>query len=231
MRILALDTSTEWCSVAVGEGAPWLERAEHVGQSHSERLLPMVGAALAALQWTAADLDGIAFGCGPGSFTGIRIGCAVAQGLGFALDRPVLGVPTLEAIAVADGDDDILCCLDARMREVYVAAYRRSGGKLRQVAPPAVLAPAGVELPAAEFPPAGWTGAGNGFAAYPDLATRLGLGRVHPAARPTATAIAMLALPRLAAGDGLPAAEALPLYVRHRGALTTRERAAGAVLS
>jgi tRNA threonylcarbamoyladenosine biosynthesis protein TsaB len=231
MRILALDTSTEWCSVAVGEGAPWLERAEHVGQLHSGRLLPMVGAALAAVQWTAADLDGIAFGCGPGSFTGIRIGCAVAQGLGFALDRPVLGVPTLEAIAVADGDDDVLCCLDARMREVYVAAYRRSGGKLRQVAPPAVLAPAGVELPAAEFPPAGWTGAGNGFAAYPDLAARLGLGRVHPAARPTATAIAMLALPRLAAGDGLPAAEALPLYVRHRVALTTRERAAGAVLS
>jgi len=231
MRILALDTSTEWCSVAVGEGAPWLECAEHVGQSHSERLLPMVGAALAAVQWTAADLDGIAFGCGPGSFTGIRIGCAVAQGLGFALDRPLLGVPTLEAIAVADGDDDVLCCLDARMREVYVAAYRRSGGKLRQVAPPAVLAPAGVELPAAEFPPAGWTGAGNGFAAYPDLAARLGLGRVHPAARPTATAIAMLALPRLAAGDGLPAAEALPLYVRHRVALTTRERAAGAVLS
>ena len=190
-------------------------------------------AALAAAQWTAADLDGIAFGCGPGSFTGIRIGCAVAQGLGFALDRPLVGVPTLEAIALADGRATMSpCrCLDARMREVYVAVYRRSDGGLRQVVPSAVLAPGGVELPPSELPPARWTGAGNGFAAYPELATRLGLGRVHPEARPTATAIAMLALPRLAAGDGVPAAEALPLYVRHRVALTTLERAAGAVLS
>ena len=104
MRILALDTSTEWCSVAVGDAGAWLERSEHVGQAHSERLLPMVDAALAAAQWAPVDLDAIAFGCGPGSFTGIRIGCAVAQGLAFALDRPLLGVPTLEAIAARDRD-------------------------------------------------------------------------------------------------------------------------------
>ncbi|MBK6337265.1 MAG: tRNA (adenosine(37)-N6)-threonylcarbamoyltransferase complex dimerization subunit type 1 TsaB [Betaproteobacteria bacterium] len=231
MRILALDTSTEWCSVAVGVAGAWLERSEHVGQAHSERLLPMVDAALAAAQWAPVDLDAIAFGCGPGSFTGIRIGCAVAQGLAFALDRPLLGVPTLEAIAVADGSDDVLCCLDARMREVYVAAYRRIEGRLTEVAAPAVLPPARVRLPEGMPAARRWTGAGPGFAAYADLAPRLGLARVHAAALPTATAIATLASPRLLAGEGVPAAAALPLYVRHHVALTTAERAAGAVLS
>jgi tRNA threonylcarbamoyladenosine biosynthesis protein TsaB len=230
MRLLALDTSTDWCSVALGEDGEWVEFAERVGQAHSERLLPMVGAALAALQWTRADLDAIAFGCGPGSFTGIRIGCAVAQGLGLALDRPLLGVPTLEAVAAVDGSDDVLCCLDARRREVYVAAYRRAGGQLREVAAPAVQAPASVVLPGSGPRAAAWAGAGNGFAAYPDLAPRLGLGRVNAAARPTASAIATLALPRLMAGAGVPAADAAPLYVRHRVALTSSERAAGAVL-
>ena len=229
MRLLALDTSTDWCAVALGEDGGWVERAECVGQAHSQRLLPMVGAALAAFGWTTADLDAIAYGCGPGSFTGIRIGCAVAQGLGFALDRPLLGVPTLEALAAADGGNDVLCCIDARMREVYVAAYRRRDGELQELAAPAVLAPGDVVLPAG-VPTAGWAGAGNGFRAYPELAPRLGLARVNASARPTASAIATLALPRLAAGAGVPAAEALPLYVRHRVALTSTERAAGAVL-
>jgi tRNA threonylcarbamoyladenosine biosynthesis protein TsaB len=231
MRILALDTSTEWCSVAVGSAGAWLERSEHVGQAHSERLLPMVAAALAAAQWSPADLEGIAFGSGPGSFTGIRIGCAVAQGLALALDRPALPVPTLEAIAVADGSDAVLCCLDARMREVYVAAYRRIDGRLDEALAPAVLSPAKVRLPEGASGSVRWSAAGPGFAAYPDLAPRLGLLRVNAAALPTATAIATLALPRLAAGGGVPAADALPLYVRHRVALTTAERAAGALLS
>ena len=231
MRILALDTSTEWCSVAVGEHGSWCVRSERVGQSHSERLLPMVGAALAEAQWAVAGLDGIAFGCGPGAFTGIRIGCAVAQGLGLALDRPVLGVPTLEAIAAEDGGAGVICCLDARMREVYVATYRRTAAGLAEVAAPAVLAPAAVKPPAGEPPPGGWVGAGPGFAAYPTLAAGLGLARVNADALPTAVAIATLALPRFAAGRGVPAAQALPLYVRQRVALTSAERAAGAVLS
>lgn len=231
MRILALDTSTEWCSVAVGSAGSWIERSEHVGQRHSERLLPMVAAALAAAQWSTSDLDGIAFGCGPGSFTGIRIGCGVAQGLALALDRPLLGVPTLEAVAVADGGDAVLCCIDARMREVYVAAYRKAEGRLYEALAPAVLAPAEVALPNGSGSPQGWTGAGPGFAAYPGLASRLGLLRVNEAALPTATAIATLALPRLIAGEGVPPALALPLYVRHRVALTTAERAAGAALA
>jgi tRNA threonylcarbamoyladenosine biosynthesis protein TsaB len=230
MKLLALDTSTEWCSVAVGDGPRWHVREEHAGQTHSERLLPMVGAALAASGWTLAELDGIAFGAGPGSFTGIRIGCGVAQGLALGIDRPVVPVPTLAAIAHAlwraQGATRVVACLDARMREIYVAAYERGPQAWTETHPPAVLAPGEVALALSGV----WVGAGNGFAAYPALAAQLGLATVDAAARPTAQAIGELALPRLMAGEGVDAGAALPLYVRHRVALTAAERAAGARL-
>jgi tRNA threonylcarbamoyladenosine biosynthesis protein TsaB len=226
MRVLAFDTSTEWCSVAVGDGAQWHEHDEHAGQSHSERLLPMVRAVLAEAGWGLSDLDGIAFGAGPGSFTGVRIGCGVAQGLALGADLPVVPVPTLAAIAAASGRARVLACLDARMREVYVAAYVQRQGIWSEVAAPAVLAPAAVTLPGE----GGWFGAGGGYAAYPDLGPRLGLVAVDSSIRPDAAAIGKLALPRLLAGNGVPAADVRPLYVRHRVALTAAERAAGAVL-
>jgi tRNA threonylcarbamoyladenosine biosynthesis protein TsaB len=230
MRILALDTSTESCSVAVGGEGGWVDATEAVGHGHSERLLPMVRAVLAQAGWALAQLDGIAFGAGPGSFTGLRIGCAVAQGLALALDRPALPVPTLEALAVHAGADCVLCCLDARMREVYVAGFVREGARLRCVLPAAVLPPAAVALPRTAPAAPHWIGAGPGFAAYPDLAARLGLAGVDAARMPTARAIGMLALPRFANGEGVAAGSALPLYVRHRVALTEAERAAGAAL-
>jgi tRNA threonylcarbamoyladenosine biosynthesis protein TsaB len=230
MRILALETSTEWCSVAVGDGTRWHWHDERAGHTHSERLLPMADAALAEAGWSLRDLDGIAFGAGPGSFTGIRIGCGVAQGLALGADLPVVPVPTLQAIAQgafrARGWRRVVACLDARMREVYVAAYARDGDEWREVAAPTVGLPAGVARPdSPEGTP--WAGAGNGFAAYPTLATRLAL--VEPAddVHPTALAIGALAWPRLAAGEGVDAANALPVYVRHRVALTTAERDAG----
>jgi tRNA threonylcarbamoyladenosine biosynthesis protein TsaB len=227
MKLLALDTSTEWCSVAVGDGRLWHALDEHVVHAHSERLLPLVTAALAEAGWTLAALDGIAFGAGPGSFTGIRIGCGVAQGLALGIDRPLVPVPTLAALAHVAwrtlGAARVLACLDARMREVYVAAYERAGDGWREVAPPAVLPPDAVELPGAGL----WVGAGNGYAAYPELAARLGLAAAHPDVRPTALAVAEIAAPRLAAGEGVAPDQALPLYVRHRVALTSAERAAG----
>jgi tRNA threonylcarbamoyladenosine biosynthesis protein TsaB len=128
-------------------------------------------------------------------------------------------------MAWASEGEQVLCCLDARMREVYVAAYAREGGVLRMVMPPAVLAPARVELPAQS--PGAWIGVGPGFTAYPELGVRLRLAALRPEILPTAVAIATLALPRLRAGEGLAAADALPLYVRHRVALTDVERAAG----
>lgn len=230
MRILALDTSTEWCSVAVGDGASWHRRDEHAGQGHSERLLPMVHATLAEAGWTLHSLDGLAFGAGPGSFTGIRIGCGVAQGLALAAELPVVAIPTLAAIAQeayrTRGWVRVLACLDARMREVYVAAYARDNAAWRAVASPSVVAPVEVRHP--DSPDAAnWHGAGNGYAAYPALVRQLELPEAATDVHPTAQAIGELAMPLLAAGEGVVAGAALPLYVRHRVALTAAEQDAG----
>jgi tRNA threonylcarbamoyladenosine biosynthesis protein TsaB len=227
MRILVIETSTDWCSVAVGDGVRWHARDELAGQAHSERALVHCAALLAEAGWPLSSLDGIAFGAGPGSFTGIRIACGLAQGLSLADDLPVVPVPTLAALAQSawthGGHTRVVACLDARMREVYVAVHERRGETWHDVAPPAVLAPAMVAPPVGT----GWFGAGNGFHAYPALAPQLGLSAVDEAARPTAQAVGELALPRLVAGEGVAAGDALPIYVRHRVALTTAERAAG----
>jgi tRNA threonylcarbamoyladenosine biosynthesis protein TsaB len=229
MRILAIDCSTEWLAVAVGDGTLLRERREHVRQSHSERVLPLVDALLDEAGWSLDALDGIAFGAGPGSFTGVRIACGVAQGLALGRSLPVVPVTTLEAVAdeayAIHAADRVFACMDARMREVYVAAYARGEGGWNEIEPPRVIKPADVTLPAGT-----WFGAGDGFAAYPDLATRLGLAAHDANVLPTAAAVVRLALPRFAAGAGVPAEQALPTYVRHRVALTSVERAAGAVL-
>lgn len=228
MRILAFDTSSSWCSVAVGDEREFVQHEEPIGNAHSERLLPIAHDLLARCGFTKTQVDAIAFGAGPGSFTGVRIACSVAQGLALGLDRPALPVCTLEALAHEtlrhDDVETLFTCTDARMAEVYVAAYAREGGGWRELLAPAVLKPDDVELPRAD---ASWVGAGSGFAAYPALAPRLGLARVHDHVRATARAIGELALPRLAAGQGVDAEYALPLYVRHRVALTTAEREAG----
>lgn len=228
MKLLAFDTSTQWISVACGEGSAWAARAEMAGQAHSERLLPLIDAVLAESGWSLADLDAIAFGAGPGSFTGVRIACGVAQGLALGVDCPLVAVPTLEALAQAawriHGATRVFACLDARMREVYVAAYERAGDRWDARLAPAVLRPAAAVLPA---DPGLWFAAGDGFVAYPELASALQLSAVDATIVPDARDIATLALPRLAAGEGVDAAHALPLYVRHRVALTTAERQAG----
>ncbi|MCC7328498.1 MAG: tRNA (adenosine(37)-N6)-threonylcarbamoyltransferase complex dimerization subunit type 1 TsaB [Burkholderiales bacterium] len=231
MKLLAFDTSTHWLSVACGSGATWAERAEAAGQAHSQRLLPLIDEVLAECGWRLADLDAIAFGAGPGSFTGVRIACSVAQGLALGADLPLLPVCTLEVLAQAAWRDQheahIFACLDARMREVYVAAYCRDGESWTTAAAPAVLPPDAVRLPDDGDP---WFGAGDGFAVYPQLASRLRL-RVHDARIvPDARCVAELALPRVAAGEAVDAAQALPIYVRHRIALTAAERASGARL-
>jgi len=227
MRILALDASTEWCSVAVGDGETWHCLDELAGQMHSERALPMVQQALADVGWMLCDLDGIAFGAGPGSFTGVRIGCGVAQGLALGADLPVLPVATLEALAQeahrTHGWSNVLGCLDARMREVYVAAYTRIGDEWRGSGLPSVSSPGDVRRPSDDA----WFGAGNGFTAYPALAIDLALAQVAADARPTARSIGELALPRVVAGTGVAAADVAPMYVRHRVALTAVEQAQG----
>lgn len=228
MKILAFDTSTSWLSVAVLDGARSIERGEHAGHAHSSRLLPLIDELLAEADLALADLDAIAFGAGPGAFTGVRIACGVAQGLGLGTGVPLVPVSTLEAIAQtafhAHGRTRILACLDARMREVYVHGLVREEGVWRDVMAAAVLAPGDVAPPVDAHD---WFGAGDGFAAYPDLALRLGLGGHDASLHPEARAMAELARVRVAAGEAVDAAQALPLYVRHRVALTTAERNAG----
>jgi len=229
MQLLAFDTSTDWLTVACGSDETWCVRGEPAGQAHSERLLPLVDSVLAEAGWSLRSLDGIAFGAGPGSFTGVRIACGVAQGLAFGTDLPLVAVPTLEALAHAawrrHAATHVFACVDARMREVYVAAYTHQEGRWSEILAPAVMKPVEVAVPAGGA--FSWFGVGRGFAAYPSLRTQLALESVDADAVPDARAIGELAQPRLAAGEGVAAAAALPLYVRHRVALTTAERAAG----
>ena len=228
MRILALDTSTDWLSVALHDGRDTLVAREQAGSASSERILPLIAGILAQGGTTLAALDGIAYGAGPGSFTGIRIACGVTQGLAFGADLPVFAVPTLGAIAQTawrvHGAPRVLACLDARMREVYAAAYARGASGWSLVRAPLVCAPDAVGLPAAS---GDWFGAGNGYAAYPLLAPRLALGAFDASIIPDAQSIAEWAWPHVVAGEGVAAALAEPLYVRHRVALTSAERAAG----
>ena len=227
MRVLSFDTSTEWLTVAAGDGSAWTAHQERAGSANSERILPVVDAVLAEAGWRLADLDGIAFGAGPGAFTGVRIACSVAQGLASGADIPVVAIPTLLAIAQQawseHGATRILACLDARMSEVYVSFHVREDEGWRTECEPAVVKPADVNVPTGGV----WDGAGDGFSAFPNLAAHTCVARVFADTLPTARAIGELALPVLARGQGVASSEALPLYVRHRVALTTSERNAG----
>jgi tRNA threonylcarbamoyladenosine biosynthesis protein TsaB len=232
MRILALDASTDMCAVALGGHDGFAERSVVAGQRHSELLLPMIRALLSEAGVGVASLDGIAFGSGPGSFTGLRIACGVAQGLAFGARLPVIGIPTLAAMAeaarVRDGVRRVIAALDARMREVYLAAYEYDGTIWHVRVPPTVVAPEEAPLPEGS----NWLGVGGGFSAYPALRERLqcALLRCDSEILPAASAIGALALPGFVAGEGVAARDAAPLYVRHRVALTTAERAAGLIV-
>lgn len=223
MRILALETSTEYCSVALWLDGVLHERCELVGQQHSVVLLPMLDGLLREAGMPLRDLDGIAFGAGPGSFTGVRIACGVAQGLAFGASLPVLGISTLLALAQASGRDKVIAALDARMAEVYCAAYERRDGEWLTVHEPALCLPQ--DMPCLEG--GSWFGVGSGFLAHGDLLRACyaaQLAEVDAQAVPQAGAIAQLAAPLFAAGGGVDAAEALPLYLRDKVALKTSER-------
>lgn len=216
MRILALETATHRLSVALWDEGRVTEKAADLPNGSSEWLLPAVLDLLDEAGLVLQALDGIAFGAGPGSFTGLRLAAGCAQGLAFGLDLPVVGVNTLEALALASREEKSFACLDARMNEVYVAAYDRGV----EVLAPAVRAPEQVLLPEDD----GWIGCGDGFASY---AARLpAFPRTRPELRPTAEAVARLAAPRFERGAGVDARLAAPLYVRDKVALTTAERLA-----
>lgn len=219
MILLALETSTRRLSAALWRDGLLAEQHLYQPNGGSEWLLPAVHGLLAEAGLGLKQLDAIAFGAGPGSFTGLRLAAGCAQGLAFGLDRPVLAIGSLEALALASGETRVFACLDARMNEVYSAAYEVAGDVPRQVQAPAVSPPAQVVVPAGD-----WIGCGDGFATYPALLPALAGQRAD--VLPTAAAVARLAAPRLARGEGVDAAQAMPLYVRDKVALTTAERLA-----
>jgi tRNA threonylcarbamoyladenosine biosynthesis protein TsaB len=217
VKFAAFETSTEWCSVALWLDGELRAAEQRAGHRHGELALPMLESLLAGARLAMAGLEAVAFGAGPGSFTGLRIACGIAQGIAFARGLPVCGISSLEAMADELGAPRVVACLDARMGEVYYAALEKTqAGRWREVVPAQCVAPARAPRPPGE----GWVGCGNGFAAYGDL----GLAAVYPEVHPGAAAVARLAAPRLAAGEGVDAARAAPVYLRDKVALTREER-------
>jgi len=229
--ILAIETSSELASCALFNSAAVpatvLARDTSGVRTHSQSVLPMVQELLREAGVKLADCDAIAFGAGPGSFTGVRTACGVAQGLAFGAGLPVLSMVTLEAMAEAcrthSGATEVLAVLDARMNEVYWAQYRYLDGAWVEVVAPRLSAPQDV----APQPASGLAACGNGFAAYPeafagkDFAAHA-IGDMLPHARD----MAVLGARALAAGLAVPADQAQPIYLRNKVAYTSAERQA-----
>jgi tRNA threonylcarbamoyladenosine biosynthesis protein TsaB len=223
--ILAIETSSELASCALLSGETLLARSSSGMRTHSQSILPMLQELLAEAGIALRDCDAIAFGAGPGSFTGVRTACGIAQGLAFGAALPVVPVMTLDAMAQAcralTGAADVLAVLDARMGEVYWAQYRYDGGWHAVVAP-SLCAPGAV----APLPAGGpLVACGNGFSAYPEAFAGCDFAAGALAAvMPHASQVAQLAAIELAAGRSVSAAAAQPLYLRNKIAFTSAER-------
>ncbi len=254
MKILALETSTEYCSVALWHDGAVQEKFELVGQKHSELLMEMLDALLREAGVKLAELDGIAYGAGPGSFTGVRIACGATQGLAFGANLPVVGVCTLQALAEASGKSKVIAALDARMGEIYHAVYEKMNGEWTTVSEPRLCKAQDAPGVSGE----NWFGVGSGFlvsspspqpsgettshstkpasgqvAGYPggrgellELRYAGKLSGVDSAAVPHAAAIAALGAAQFDQGLGVDAALAQPFYLRDKVALKTHEREA-----
>lgn len=222
MRILALDTATENCSAALLIDGRLIAREALLERDHAARILPMVDELLKEAGIALTELSAIAFGRGPGAFTGVRLAASVTQGLAFGAGVPVVPVSNLRALAqrVMDLDQSaarVLVCSDARMSEVYWGCFeRRPSGIAAAVSDERVEKPAAVALPARWRDGSAAQATGSGFAAYPELRSTLGphLDKVHAGLLPRASEIAVVAAAEVAEGRTFPAEEALPVYLR-----------------
>ena len=226
-RILALDTATENCSVALWLDGELRMRAQMSERQHADLLLGMVDELLREVRVELSDLDCLAFGRGPGGFTGVRIATSVAQGLALGADLPVVPVSNLHALAwcawQAHGWYRVMVAMDARMGEIYALACELDGqGRITPLAEECVLPPAELHLP-----PGAWCGAGPGWAAQAEaLADAIGrLNGLDDSLYPHAGAVASLAALTLADGAaGIDVAEARPVYLRDRVATPKRAK-------
>jgi tRNA threonylcarbamoyladenosine biosynthesis protein TsaB len=244
MKLLALDTGTEFLSIALrtaGAGGPQvLEHQSPGGARASTDLIAAVLDMLARADVRLSDLDAICFGSGPGSFTGLRTACSVVQGLAFGAGVPVLPMDSLLAVAedarfraAAQAQDlRVTALLDARMDEMYAATYRYTQGRWHTLAPAALLRPQDVGLGEQTLPPSETFQmphllAGNVFAVYADRLPALWMRSAQAVpALPTAAAMLRLAPALMAQGMAVDAAQALPTYIRDKVAKTTAEREA-----
>lgn len=217
MKLLAVDTSTEACSAALYSDGDIVGRYQIAPREHTRLILPMIEEVMAEVGVARRDLDALAFGRGPGSFTGVRIGTGVIQGLALALDLPVVPVSTLAAMAwgaMRQHDSSLVhAAIDARMGEVYYAAYERAGIGVAERVAECVCAAADVREDSTVA-----IGVGTGWGAYAAaLRARLsGVTEVHPEFFPDARDIAELAASIADQGGGVAPEQALPVYLRNK---------------
>ncbi|WP_018861431.1 MULTISPECIES: tRNA (adenosine(37)-N6)-threonylcarbamoyltransferase complex dimerization subunit type 1 TsaB [unclassified Thioalkalivibrio] len=233
MRLIAIETCTEMCSAALWVDGVLDSVEAQAPRKHGELILRQVEELLARADIARTSLDAVAVGRGPGAFTGVRLGLGAAQGMAFALDRPVLPISTLQALAQQlvreepeTSPEEGLAAIDARMGEVYWSLNAIVGGRA-QSAQEQVSAPSQV-LPAWRGSPQ--QGIGSGFLAYPELLERSGLspGRVYPDALPRAREVAMLAVDAWERGEAIAPEHAQPVYLRDNVAEPSRPRGSGA---
>jgi len=218
MKILAFDTSTTACSVAIQNGnqIKCLDRVAPMQQA--KLILPMINELLEASSLTLAHLDAIAYGCGPGSFTGIRIASSVAQGIGFATQKPIIKVSSLAALAQAAFLEQhctkMLVAVDARMDQIYWASYEvRNKGSVELVNQEWLCRPENVCIPEMND----WCGVGDGWGIYAQaLTSRSGftLQSIYSSQLPSAQAILQLARVKYDKNEWITASEAIPVYLR-----------------
>jgi tRNA threonylcarbamoyladenosine biosynthesis protein TsaB len=221
MKILALDTATEACSAALLQDGEIVSRYQLAPRRHGELILTMLGEVLAEGGYLLKDMDAIAFGRGPGSFTGVRIAVAVTQGIALAAELPVVPVSTLAAMALqvmqTDQAEKVLCALDARMDEVYWAGYEFDANLLvRECIVESVCPPQSVAWPAEVH---GWYGVGGGFVRYESMLmenSKAKLVEIYPDVLPHAAAIARLGSEMFRRGEAVTAEQALPVYLRNQ---------------
>lgn len=225
MRLLAFETATEACSVAVLVDGEVLERFEIAPRRHAELALPLAGELLAQAGVAKSQLDAVAVGRGPGAFTGVRLAVALAQGIALALDRPVVAVSTLAALAARADGERVLAAIDARMGEVYLGGFLRAGDELQTTGAETVVRPDLADLPGTGR----WAGVGTGFdAADGALRQRLGgaLSSVDAGALPRAGDVARLGARAFARGEAIAPDRLQPAYLRDNVALTLAQQQA-----
>ncbi len=224
MKLLAIETATEACSVAVWADGQVRERFELAPRGHTERVLPWADALLAEAGIARSQLDAIAVGRGPGAFTGVRLAIALAQGIALALERPIVPVSTLAALALRSRGEHVLAAIDARMGEIYLGAFvRDADGLVEAHGTEQLLRPADARM----APGTAWIGVGSGFAAQHGALMRAldaELSAADATELPHAADVATLAARAFARGQALAPERVEPAYLRDKVALTLAEQ-------